>query len=76
MVNAKMPNPEGGYPDFVDTAYPLMMNLPPGLWKGGPEAEKKVAGMIATALAPYRKPDSPSKAPEQCFELVRYTQGT
>lgn len=75
MVYAKMMNPAGGYPEFVDTAYPLLMNLPQDLWKGGPEAEMKLAAMVATALAPYRKLDLPINASEQCFELVRYSQG-
>ena len=72
VVHGKKYNP-GSYPDYVDTAHPIMISLTADLWKGGKAAGKQVAAMIAAALAPHRKPDSPNKPPDQGMELIRYS---
>lgn len=67
-------NPEGGHPDWVDTAHTLLLDVSGDLWKGGTDAEKQIATMIANALAPYRKANAHPWPLHECFSLKRCTQ--
>lgn len=74
VVYNRMLNPEGGYPEWVPTAYTILLEVSGDLWKGGRAAEKQVAAMVASALAPHRKANASHLEPHDCFSLVRCCQ--
>ena len=59
----------------VHIAHTLMVSLPGDLWRGGADAERQLAGMVAAALAPHRKPGAPDTALDTCFTLHRCRSG-